>query len=336
MLRVKQVLSLVASLLLFPDVLCWGPYTHAGFGSLYYESHQNLTLHQRDSIQEAVFVTSHAYPDAFKFSRDWMHSIEYASFQMEAAALWKKTTMKNNNDTTSSWITSMEFILADIIKAFSFGYLLHLLEDYVGHHQHGYLNPEKDHPLEFDIDTLFYSHHKQDSRPWYFMNNGINTINANKHVKDSISDFVAETSHQYAAMTKLESVGLSAQQVRAKVQHFAALVKMEKITLVANTRSYANGMVEYDVCHATNFAMANATFNRAIDWTERCLNKLEDHLFPFQVKTTRRQASLDPHNNSRVLTASKMAMTWVDEIFDEHDGTICSTRKDFLSTIGQS
>ena len=207
----------------------WGPYTHAGCGTLYYQNH--TTTHKstagttkkilRGSQQteasiinntasnrimlEAVFVTANSFPDAFKYTRDWMHTFEYAAFQVERAAVWSynqnnvhtnKTAVDGQDDDASflGWNSSMEFIHTDVTKAFSYGYLLHLLEDYVGHHTGGYLNPKKDHRLEFDVDTLFYLNHKDDTPPWFYRDNGMAIIQSNDDVRREIVSFVSDTS----------------------------------------------------------------------------------------------------------------------------------------------
>ena len=68
----------------------WGPYMHAAFGSLKLETEASSVApssfrrrygQNGTGILQAVFVTANAFPDAFKATRDWMHTVEFAAFQ---------------------------------------------------------------------------------------------------------------------------------------------------------------------------------------------------------------------------------------------------------------
>lgn len=317
-------------ILFFQEAQCWGPYTHAAFGSLYVHSRDSLPafLHGRHASSndtlEAVFVTANAFPDAFKEERSWMHSFDYAAFQLEQSALW-------SGSGKSSWTNSIDFIQSDAIKAYSYGYMMHLLEDYVGHHNQGYLNPKKDHLLELDVDTLFYLVHQKDYPPWQYRDRRMLTIFDNKQAKEEIVSFVADISQHYAelnidmlrnfngAYSHRGEGGLSKKQVERCINQFSRLLRMESFAMRANTRTYKSGMVQYDVCHAKSFVSANATLNTAMEWTKEALNVFQQHIFPYPQKSI--------SGESKVQQAIKLAQDWVERAFKSHGGSVCSTMK---------
>lgn len=329
------------------NVYGWGEYTHAGFGTLHllsllekvsesFPMDSSLLLRQQRQVPlEAVFVTANAFPDAFKFTRDWMHSLEYAAFQVEAAARWSLNNTVNTlqqrqeQRTSLLWTSSYDFLQTDAMKAFSYGYLLHLIEDYVGHHDHSYLNPQKDHLLEFDVDTLFYQMHKSDAAPWYYKDDGIAImLERNATLLDQIATFISKTSSDYAKIDNITS-GLTKKQILVNLHRFLTVVKMEKAGLILNKRTYRHGMVAYDVCHAKTFNQANGTLQRAIAWTEECIQMLEKSLFPYTIDSeqyARNKVHNDKHKTrNTVLAASRKAVSWIDKRFQRNGGTICNT-----------
>ena len=335
----------------------WGPYTHAGFGTLYYQrcaeasdnctnvfnnNGANLTAGNRNLTLEAVFVTANSFPDAFKYKRKWMHTLEYAAFQVERAALWKiYRPFRSSLDNRTGWNNSLDFILTDAIKAFSYGYLLHLLEDYVGHHNGGYLNPEKDHRLEFDVDTFFYWQHKNDAPPWFYRNNdgmGMSIIQSNGQVRQEIADFVSDTSQKYYdfwiankngtvsefrkesnLLETREHKGLSTKDVKDCILHFTRITSdVESIAMKANFKTFREGMIKYDICNAQTFQAASAALQTVMAWTEESLAKLEDKLFP-----------LDPLSKGNSVTGTALeacdfVLAWIDQRYKQNGGTICS------------
>jgi hypothetical protein len=291
----------------------WGPYTHAGFGSLFYASRHHDSSTVPDLLLEGVFITANFFPDAFKRVRDWMHSFEYATFQLEEAATWE-------HNSTFCWNNSIDFSNTPI-RAFSYGYMLHMIQDFVGHYNGGYLNPKADHPLEWQVDTLFYTLHKSDASPWYYRKNGMTIIEQNPQVRQQLMTFISATSQQFAKQ-KLPQKGpnydnrggLSEKQVGQSIRHITTLVYMEQFAIMANEMAYQAGMVRYDACNATNFDHANNTLHRAMDWVKKALNVFEDTLFPYHTQG---------HSSNMILQASQAAQQWVKDTFAGHGGTIC-------------
>ncbi|CAB9500895.1 expressed unknown protein [Seminavis robusta] len=330
---------LLTGLLLLEHTWGWGPYTHAGFGSLFYasyaanhacngslrgdstrrsQSHHEQPTAAASSVLEGVFVTSNFFPDAFKLDRSWMHSFEFAAFQLErAAALDTNATSTSPADYhhSKSWSTGLEFIRTDSIKAFSYGYMMHLVEDFVGHHEGGYLNPKHDHPLEFHVDTLFYEDHSHDPSPWQYRNKGMEIIEENQHVKQQLVKFVSETSQQYAKQFP-NMEGLSMKEVDRCIQRFSSALHMETFAMVANSKTYKGGITRYDVCHAKTFLAANATLTRAIRWVEEAMGVFEHNLFPFHGFAA----------TNKILVATNAIRRWVEATFAQHNGTICKGR----------
>jgi hypothetical protein len=294
----------------------WGPYTHAGFGSQFSASHHHDSSTVGDLLLEGVFVTANFYPDAFKRARHWMHSFTYAAFQLEEAALWNRNSTENVNH----WNNSLDFCRTTI-RAFSYGYMLHMIQDFVGHYKGGYLNPQADHPLEWEVDTLVYTLHKNDASPWHYRNNGMEVIEENAQVRPQLVNFISATSQQFAKLILVQNGpypdhrgGLSKKQVGQWIRFFTSVVQMEHFSIVANEKAYQTGMVHYDACNATKFDDANATLHRAMDWVKEALNVFEDNLFPYHAQG---------HSSNTVLQASQAAQQWVNDTFAGHGGTIC-------------
>lgn len=351
----------------------WGPYTHAGCGSIYYQKRAlsssdngsnaynkkklrglsvstkkdkiaratDVTTYNSD-ILEAVFVTANTFPDAFKYTRDWMHTLEYAAFQVERATVWSQNQKGStgtaniiiDDDPRMVWNNSVEFIQTDIITAFSYGYLLHLMEDYVGHHKGGYLTPKKDHQLELDVDTLVYLQHEDDGPPWYYRDAGMATIQSNQQLRHEIALFVSDTSQLYASndwkqmhhsnnitamilVADKHETGITTKEIEDCIQRFTKLVRLESVAMQANSKIYQAGMVRYDVCDAPTFTVANATLQKALEWTERSLDILEEALFPFS------RSSRENSTGNKVLDASELALAWIDQAFELNGGSIC-------------
>jgi len=354
-------LSTFRSVLLFlwlqliVGVIGWGPYTHAGCGTLYYKKHTQLDNNNHIAttttetktgnfrlkggypkqqametsnttiLLEEIFVSANSFPGAFKYVRDWMHTLEYAAFQVELAASWNKSEqilqlVKNN--TYLQWKSSIDFIQTDTVKAFSYGYLLHLLEDYIGHHAGGYLNPNHDHLLELDVDALFYLQHKNDPAPWFYDNYGLSVISSSPQVRKEILDFVSQASRLYADQIKkingsaVVEEGLNPKRAEQCIHRFTRLLELEQYSLEVNALSYKAGMVRYDVCHAETFSAANKTLQISLTLIEQALDVLKGYIFPFnnipKVKS-----------DGVVLRAGKLTEVWVDHFFDRHRGTIC-------------
>ena len=324
-------LLLVASL--FQKAASWGPFSHAAFGSLYLESNTDAIIKDTlrgtrsgdFSLPEAVFVTANAFPDAFKKTRNWMHSFDYAGFQLEQAAIWNEESRP-----VSFWNTSLEFVHEDVVKAFSCGYMLHLMEDYVGHH--GYLNPNHDHAMEFNIDTLLYLLHQKDPPPWQYRRGGMNSIVSHPEMLQTLARFISETSQQYANWKgNITDNGLSVEQVARCVRRFSRLIQLESYALVANSKTYQTEMIREDACHATTFHGANATLQRAIQWTEESLFVFETNLFPFQRPTNNDSAIWKETN--KILQAGALAREWVDDMYNANGGTICASSLTLQSPI---
>lgn len=334
----------------------WGPYTHAGFGTLYYKrcieadngsnafqsnGANNTTAVNRNLTLEAVFVTANSFPDAFKYERKWMHTLEYAAFQVERAFFWSSHRPDRSNlNNRTGWNKSLDFILTDTIKAFSYGYLLHLLEDYVGHHTGGYLNPKKDHRLEFDVDTFLYWKHKDDAPPWFYRNNGdkgMSIIQSDDQVRQEIADFVFATSQTYydfwmgnktgtvnefrkesKLSEKSERQGLSTKDVKDCIRRFTRITsKVESIAMKANFKTFRAGMIKCDICNAQTFQAANTTLQTAMAWAEESLAKFEEKLFPFYPSS--KGNSID----GKVLGACHFVIAWIDQRYKQNGGTIC-------------
>jgi hypothetical protein len=299
----------------------WGPYTHAGFGSLFYASHHHDGSNTgADWLVEGVFVTANFYPDVFKKARDWMHSFEYAAFQLEEAALWK-----NHNNTEGiicHWNNSMDFFSHNPIRAFSYGYMMHMIQDFVGHYKGGYLNPQADHPMELEVDTLLYILHENEASPWHYRKNGMAVIEQNLPIRQQLVNFIAVTSQKFAKQILAQNDpnaddyrdGLSEEQVGHWIRYFTSVVLMEHFVIIANAKAYQTGMIRYDACHATKFDDANATLHRAMVWVNEALNVFEDNLFPYDAQD---------HSSNMVLQASQVAQQWVNDTFAGHGGTIC-------------
>jgi len=371
----------------------WGPYSHAAFGSLYFMDLSSLHCccqpsslcttskrllrtvggrfdngetkqkplrrhcHKESSsslLLEAIFVSANSFPDAFKYTYPWMHSFEFAAFQLERAALWTiqnktisqmvvvdddddksstTTTKKLSSRLRNFWNNSLDFILTDAIKAYSYGYMQHLFQDYVGHHENSYLNPQKDHLLELDVDTLFYVLHKNDPAPWFYHDNGLATLEQHQDILQQIASFVSETTHQFLPNSTVDDShdtdkgsgtnGLSIKEADHCIRRFMSLIKMEKIAMLSNSKIYQQGMVHWDVCHAKSFEDANATLRTAMDWTEKAMAVFAEQLFPWTAIDV--QPLQVPVGIGKPAKAGAVARTWIEETFENHRGSICNT-----------
>lgn len=160
----------LASVLLVLPVLChaWGPITHQIFTCAV------VPLSECIDTTNGVFILGSFSPDVFKKNYPIVHSFEYASFQLSyARQLHAQGSVPG----------------FDAVR-FSQGYVTHLIEDYVGHHHNGFLNPTEDHPLGMYSYCVFTYLH-----PMYW------------HIIATIESCVGQTrcSYMYALHSSVET-----------------------------------------------------------------------------------------------------------------------------------
>jgi hypothetical protein len=108
----------------------WGPISHQYF--TFYQGTQNPSLGVSDSLMAGSIT-----PDIVKGVVPRLHSADFAAY------LLNRSLTQNES------------------SAFSFGFALHIIQDYIGHHASGYLNPAKDHPQEAAVDAFVWKNRPQ-------------------------------------------------------------------------------------------------------------------------------------------------------------------------------
>lgn len=232
------------------------------------------------------FVLGGFSPDAFKKAHPTLHSFEYAAFQLEYAM----------NNTISTSEKSSSAVAFDAVT-FSKGFAAHLLQDYVGHHSNGFLNPKEDHPLELSVDALMWS-----SRSSGFQ----------LHTADTAAfEFFSNATQAFALFKNDSTLHLTPSQASFSWEAFDALM-ISELVIISLDFTYKQDILKYDVCGAKTVDEALANFNYADSWVTQAvqlfLNTVEKPSHPVHV-------------------AFDVATAWVNKQFDSNNGTNCAHSK---------
>ena len=207
-------------------------------------------------------------PDAFKQAHRFIHSFEYAAAQFEFARHAPPSPTFN-------------------ATAFSLGFVAHLLQDYVGHHANGFLNPAEDHPLEIAVDAYEYKNRV----PGF----GVHSAGA------EAAAFIASSTAAYNAST-----ALTAAEAASQWSSFN-LLQLAELALIYVDFSFQTDIQKYDVCKAADWPHALANLEFAQQWSANAVQIFLDSVA----------------NGALAADAIKRAQAWVEAAFAGNGGTNC-------------
>eukprot|EP00933_Yihiella_yeosuensis_P029654 TRINITY_DN23295_c0_g1_i1.p1 TRINITY_DN23295_c0_g1~~TRINITY_DN23295_c0_g1_i1.p1 ORF type:complete len:274 (+),score=42.39 TRINITY_DN23295_c0_g1_i1:38-859(+) len=215
-------------------VSCWGPFTHQYMGST-----------NEDRGNSSSFLAGCSAPDAFKFTEESLHSLQFAVYLFEAA--------KSDS--------------ADAID-FALGWGCHLIQDLISHHPRGFLNPKHDHPLEFAADS-------------YVWKNGFQKLPYQK-TSIKLQSLVAKASKLASAASAefKQAVNVSAitdSQAENAVEKFNALTYAEIVAMTANV-VYKTEMRHWSFCPVTSFEDVIKNFELSVSWSDQICYKWQESM----------------------------------------------------------
>jgi hypothetical protein len=170
-------------------------------------------------------------PDAVKSINPLLHSFPFAILQVQAAL----------------------GLGDDGLVQFAHGYVIHLLQDYVGHHAGGFLNPKEDHPLEFACDAQLWS-----TRPSGF---------SLHRASEAVTTFFSSATAQYAKLVNNSALYVDPAAAASAWSKFGLLMDAE-VVAVNFDFAFQRDILRYDVCNATTVPAALANLQLAQAWTD--------------------------------------------------------------------
>jgi hypothetical protein len=177
---------------------------------------------------------------------------------------------------------------------YSMGYIAHLLQDYVGHHTNGFLNPNHDHALEFAVDALVW---KQRS-PGFKIHNP----DQNAYL------FVANATLQYSIAKNQSALYVTADTAQSLWSKFKLLMSAELLAIDLDF-SFENDIFKYDVCNASSVQSAMINLQAAQNWMHMAVAEFLSSTKPSSAKE-----------------AVQMATNLVEDLFLKNHGNNCATQ----------
>ena len=272
LLHLLAMFCLWAALLLLGVAHAWGPLSHQLF-ACFTVSPVNCT-----SPDGSLVLGAYA-PDAIKPVQPALHSFAFGIFQLQRA--FQQAAMQPILSTDAF----------DPV-AYAHGYLVHLLQDFVGHHPGGFLNPAQDHPLEFAVDA----------RSWKLRPAGFHL----KSASPALATFVSGASGAYATAVNQSGLALGVDAVSHAFTKFGLVMDAEVVAATLDF-TYEKDIFQYDVCHARDVAEALANLALARAWMQNAVA---------QYLTAATAAD-------RVAGAVSAATAAVDAWFAANNGTNC-------------
>ena len=199
-------MRLLLPLLLAVVVSCWGPVTHETYFQCQY---RDVADYKACLALPSfyLFAIGSMAPDALKSFN--LHNLVFAGHQWQYAHA-------NCSD----------------MLPFAEGFAAHIVEDAVGHHPQGYLNPSVDHPQEFAVDTYA-------TKDWAEKEDIMVTFT-------SLNDTVSTELHAFLGATS----GLELADILNSINTFDHLLVEESLAIPFNV-AYKFEMIEFDTDNST-------------------------------------------------------------------------------------
>jgi len=247
---------------------CWGPFSHQIF------SCKSLTSPDCKSVYARSYMLGASSPDAFKSWRPDLHSFEFAAQLYHHAS---------NASQTASFDP----------LAFALGFGSHLAQDYCGHFHGGYLNPAKDHEIEFAADTYAVKNFNSFTGKQGEYDMQLFIPPARTYLLLAVRDILNQTDPQ---------------PVNKMLDDFDTLMKANGAAVLLNFL-YKQEMVQFDYCQITSFDVAQAHLVLSAGWSVSATHEWI------------RAIAIDPSPTGKAARAATEG--WVREIYADYGGSIC-------------
>eukprot|EP00708_Paratrimastix_pyriformis_P004290 GAFH01003145.1.p1 GENE.GAFH01003145.1~~GAFH01003145.1.p1 ORF type:complete len:271 (-),score=29.03 GAFH01003145.1:152-964(-) len=262
--------KLLVLALLVASVFAWGPFSHQSFACKQLGA-QNCSA----STSDRSFILGASAPDAMKSWKPELHDWGFAARQYHYSL---------NVPATDAFDPT----------AFALGYGAHLAMDYAGHHQNGYLNPAKDHELEFAADS-------------YCVKNYIPFTGTVEAFYPAL--FSAEA-RQFWVPALQELTGTTdPAPIQAALDNFDKTLVEEAIAASLNFL-YKQMMTNDDFCHAATFDEATRHFTTSAGWSVEA------------GRVWGKTISSDSTDDGALARGN--TQKWVDNVFVQCGGSICN------------